>query len=330
MAISIGKPNIKLENIKSRVSDLDIINYYFGVNSVPCIISSPLRTDNHPSFGFYSLDGKKIHWKDLSTKDSGGVIDLLGLYWGKGYNDVLIQLWEDLPKFTNTDGYGTLGNRGVVQNSAYSSSIELKCKVREWRDYDLEYWGSYGITLKWLEYADIYPISYKIIIKDGRRMVFPADKYAYAYVEYKEGKVTLKIYQPFNKHGYKWSNRHDRSVISLWTKVPEFGEKICICSSMKDALCLWANTGVPSIAIQGEGYGISETAISELKRRYKSVYILLDNDEAGLIDGEKLSASTGFTNLVLPKFTGGKDVSDLYKYLGDKERFNSIIIGLLR
>ena len=99
---------------------------------------------------------------------------------------------------------------------------------------------------------------------------------------------------------------------------------------MKDALCLWANAGVPSIAIQGEGYGISETAISELKRRYKSVYILLDNDEAGLIDGAKLSESTGFTNLVLPKFTGGKDISDLYKYLGDKERFNSIMIGLLR
>lgn len=329
MAISIGKPNIKLENIKSRVSDLDIINYYFGVNSVPCIISSPLRTDNHPSFGFYSLDGKKIHWKDLSTKDSGGVIDLLGLYWGKGYNDVLIQLWEDLPKFTNTDGYGTLGNRGVVQNNAYSSSIELKCKVREWRDYDLEYWGSYGITLKWLEYADIYPISYKIIIKDGRRMVFPADKYAYAYVEYKEGKVTLKIYQPFNKHGYKWSNRHDRSVISLWTKVPEFGEKICICSSMKDALCLWANTEVPSIAIQGEGYGISETAISELKRRYKSVYILLDNDEAGLIDGKKLAEQTGFINLILPKTSQGKDVSDMYYYYG-KEYLCNTVMKLLK
>ena len=81
------------------------------------------------------------------------------------------------------------------------------------------------------------------------------------------------------------------------------------------------------MAIQGEGYRMSNTAISELKRRYKQVFILFDNDEAGLIDGEKLSASTGFTNIVLPKFEGGKDVSDLMKSKG-KEKFLKIILPL--
>ena len=253
MAISIGKPNIRLEEILSKVSELDILNYYFGVDKIPTIISSPLRPDNHPSFGFYSIDGQKIHWTDLATKDRGGTFDLLGKYWGENYNDVLAHVWEDLPKITKTNGYSALGKPKIVTTKEYSSNLDLQCKTREWREYDLEYWASFGITLEWLKYADIYPISYKIIIKGENRMVFPADKYAYAYVEYKEGKVTLKIYQPFNQKGYKWSNRHDRSVISLWTKVPEFGDKICICSSMKDALCLWANTGIPSISVQGEG-----------------------------------------------------------------------------
>ena len=154
--------------------------------------------------------------------------------------------------------------------------------------------------------------------------VVVADKYAYAYVEHKEGKVTLKIYQPFNKSGYKWSNKHDNSVVSLWTKVPEYGEQICICSSLKDALCLWANTGIPSLAIQGEGYRMSDTAISELKRRYKQVFICLDNDEPGLKDAQKLAEETGFTNVVLPPFKGGKDISDLYKSKG-KDEFIKII-----
>lgn len=327
MAVSIGKPNIGLEDILSKVSELDIIYHYFGVANVPCIISSPLRDDRHPSFGFYSLDGNKIHWVDLATKDSGGIFDLLGKFWGESYSNVLAHVWEDLPKITCTDGYGVLHKR-IVANKAYNSNIDLQCKVRKWKEHDLEYWNSYGISVKWLEYADIYPISHKIVLKAGNRYVFPADKYAYAYVEYKEGKVTLKIYQPFNKRGYKWSNRHDRSVISLWTKVPEYGERICICSSMKDALCLWVNTGIPALSIQGEGYGMSDTAINELKRRYKSVYILLDNDEAGIKDGEKLAASTGFINIILPKFNGGKDISDLFKYLGDKARFNKIILSL--
>ena len=328
MAISIGKPNVRLEEILSKVSELDILNHYFGVGKIPTIISSPLRPDNHPSFGFYSMNGQKIHWTDLATKDRGGTFDLLGKYWGESYNDVLAHVWEDLPKITGTNGYSALGKPRIVTTREYSSNLDLQCKTREWREYDLEYWASFGITSEWLKYADIYPISYKIIIKGENRMVFPADKYAYAYVEYKEGKVTLKIYQPFNQNGYKWSNRHDRSVISLWTKVPEFGDRICICSSMKDALCLWANTGIPALAIQGEGYGISDTAVNELKRRYKKVFVLLDNDKAGLMDGEKLSASTGFTNIVLPHFEGGKDVSDLYKTMGDKKQFREIILSL--
>ena len=195
-------------------------------------------------------------------------------------------------------------------------------------NYDIEYLNSYGISLNWLKYADVYPISHKIVIKNNNKLIFGADKYAYAYVEHKEGKVTLKIYQPFNKNGYKWSNKHDMSVISLWTKVPEYGDKICICSSLKDALCLWSNIGIPSIAVQGEGYNISNTAINELKRRYKKIYICFDNDKAGIVDAEKLSKSTGFINVVLPIFEGGKDISDLFKTLNDKNKFIEILSKL--
>ena len=73
---------------------------------------------------------------------------------------------------------------------------------------------------------------------------------------------------------------------------------------------------------------MSSTAISELLRRYKNVYILFDNDEAGLLDGVKLAESTGFTNLVLPNINGAKDVSDLYKTIQDPKRFYQIIMGL--
>ena len=99
---------------------------------------------------------------------------------------------------------------------------------------------------------------------------------------------------------------------------------------MKDALCLWANTGIPALAIQGEGYGMSDTAISELKRRYSHIYILLDNDEAGLQDAVKLSESTGFTNVVLPRVNDNKDISDLYKSLQDPNKFRDIIMPLFK
>ena len=81
---------------------------------------------------------------------------------------------------------------------------------------------------------------------------------------------------------------------------------------------------------KGKDTSTSHPAVSELKRRYKEIYILLDNDDAGLQDAVKLSESTGFTNIVLPKKYGEKDISDLYHSLQDKERFKSIILGLFK
>ena len=327
MAISKGKSSVSLDDILSKVTEADILSHYLGVTEVPCIINSPLRQDRRPSFGLYSSDGIRIFYIDLATKDSGGLFDLLGKMWNCGFKEVLNKINKDISKFCGGASIHSYTPCAVRSTSSYNKDTDLQCKIRDWRDYDIEYWASYGITLEWLKYAEVYPISHKIIIKDGQRYVFGADKYAYAYVEHKEGKVTLKIYQPFNKAGYKWSNKHDKSVISLWTKVPEYGDKICICSSLKDALCLWANANIPSLSIQGEGYNMSDTAISELKRRYKEIYILLDNDEAGLKDGLSLSESTGFTNVVLPKFEGGKDISDAFKILG-KEKWLKLIIPL--
>lgn len=329
--ISSGNFSGTLEDVHRVTTQAQITSYYLGVKDIPCIICSPLRRDEKPSMGIYSPNGTEVNFIDFGTGERGSIFTLLRKMWNTSFADTLKKIYEDFARFSSSVSVkASIPSCRIAGNPDHSRSVDMQCKVREWRDYDIEYWESYGVPLKWLKYADVYPISHKIIIKNGKNYVFGADKYAYAYVEFKEGKTTLKIYQPYNKSGFKWANKHDKSVISLWTKVPEYGDKICICSSLKDALCLWANTGIPALAIQGEGYSISNTAVSELKRRYKEIYILLDNDDAGLQDAVKLSESTGFTNIVLPKEYGEKDISDLYHSLQDKERFKSIILGLFK
>lgn len=324
--ISRGKTSVTLEDVYSKWNDSDILHHYLGITEIPCVICSPIREDNKPSFGLYSTDGVHIHWLDYANREKGGTFDLLCKIWGVSIKDAMNKVYNEMSSTANVDVSTTEGCKVTMHLN--HSDTELKCKVRPWRDWDLEYWNKYGISREWLEFADVYPISYKIIIKEGIKMVMPADKYAYAYVERKEGKVTLKIYQPFNKEGYKWSNKHNKSVISLWTKLPREGDKVCICSSLKDALCLWANTGIPSIAIQGEAYSISSSAITELKNRFKKVFIMLDNDKEGLYDACKLAESTGFVNIVLPQFPGGKDISDYFYHLQDQNLFKQNLLKL--
>lgn len=332
MAFSSGNISVTLDDILERVSEADLLFHYLGVTEIPCVMSSPLRIDKSPSFSISTMDGHRIQWRDFATRESGHILDLFERLWKLPYQDVIVKIWNDVQNFTKTNV--TVDNTPkkctIKEITTKERKSKLECKTREWQSYDIKYWESFGITKEWLQFADVFPISHKIITKEDRKMVFGADKYAYAYVERKENNITLKIYQPFNQKGFKWSNQHDRSIISLWTKLPETGDRVCICSSLKDALCLWANTGIPSIALQGEGYGMSETAISELKKRFKQVFILFDNDEVGIADGEKLAKDTGFLNVVLPYFEGGKDISDMYKVLQNKQLFQDKLLPLFK
>lgn len=326
MGFARGINDLVIEK-KKIISDADIAGYYLGITKIPIKICSPLRQDKKPSFSLYSRDGKHIYYTDFGTGDKGSIIDLLGHLWGTGYNATWERVVKELSPSSSVTINKTVNKPHIEIISKDRTTIQVK--VREWKQYDYDYWSSYGINEKWLKFANVYPISHIIFTKDDSTTnVFPADKLAYVYVEFKEGNVTYKVYQPLNKDGFKWFSSHDKSVISLWAKVPEYGDRLIICSSLKDALCLWSNTGIPAIAPQGEGYTMSETAVNELKRRYKEIYILYDNDGPGRIDSEKLAEQTGFKNITLPEFEGGKDVSDLYKVMG-KNQFLKIISSII-
>lgn len=334
MAFASGEHSITLEDVLSRTTEFDILSYYFGVNELPTVIHSPLRKDSNPSFGLYTLDGKRVHFTDLATKDKGGLFDLLMKYWGESYKDMLKHLWEDLSNFPSASVRFNSIREGKTYQSLSSRNTDLQCKVREWRDYDIEYWKSHGISLEWLKYADVYPISHKIVISDGHRYVFGADKYAYAYVERKEGRVTLKIYQPFNKGNYKWSSNINRSVWSLWTKIPKYGDNLIISSSVKDCLNITCNLGIPAICMQGEGYKPKPQVIEELKGRYKNIIIFYDNDynnpdNPGRKDSIELSLEYNLKRVEIPAGYEAKDPSDLFKKYG-KDRYLEIMNEILK
>ena len=335
MSVSKGESSVTLSDILEKTTEANILSFYLGVTKIPCIIHSPLRKDNKPSFGLYSPNGKRIYFVDFATKDRGGVFDLLCQMWGCSYREVLTRISKDMPKLCsigtpNVHKHIPCAVRSTIE---CKKSTDLQCKVRDWTSYDVEYWKSYGISLDWLKYAEVYPISHKIIIKDGEKYVFGADKYAYAYVEHKEGKVTLKIYQPFNKNGYKWSSNINRSVWSLWTKIPKYGTNLIISSSVKDCLNIMCNLRIPSICLQGEGYLPKSHVMEELKSRYKNIIVFFDNDfnnpnNPGHNDAKKLSEEYNLKMVEIPKEYKSKDPSDLYKNYG-KEIYLKVMNEIL-
>ena len=328
----VGKTgtSISVPELFEKYPEVSILTAVFPeITSVPCKIQSPFRVDNNPSFSIYMDDSHHIMYKDFGDSESkGSLLDLLCRKWKCSFNQVLDRIIQVMQEQSGTSGGVRMKKVRTLTRKEYSGLTKIEVKVRPWKEYDLQYWESYGITKPWLKYAEIYPISHKIITKkkqdgEARQYVFTADRLAYCYVERKEGNLQIKIYQPFNTKGFKWCSCMDSSVISLWTKVPEYGDRIVICSSLKDALCLSANLHIPAIAPQGEGYSMSESACRELRRRYRKIFICFDNDAPGRKDAERLSEMTGFP-FIVPDLGNTKDISDYYKSLENKEEFKKL------
>lgn len=320
MVIGQTYPSVTAREILDRCGETTILARYFGVTSLPCCISSPLREDRRPSFQLYLSSGGHVRFVDYATGERGSLLDLLCRCWRCTIRQALAAVYS-MVAAPAAAGNRLAGSAPPVKVSAERSG--LKVAVRPWRQYDFDYWASYGVGRRWLLYADIHPVSHEIIVKDGRQYTFSCDKYAYVFVERKDGRVQLKLYQPFNTAGFKWRSKMGRSVIGLWTKIPERGDRVVICSSLKDALCLCANLRIPTLCLQGETCGMSGSAVSELRRRYGKVFISFDTDAPGLKDGERLAAATGFTNIV-PDLGTEKDYSDYYKSLSNKEDFKKL------
>lgn len=320
MAIRVGNSSVCLEDVLGRVSEVDILSHYCNITEIPCVINSPLREDKSPSFGLHTSDGRKIHWVDYATNDRGGTFDLLMKMWNCSYTECLNKVYNEMIKQSVVPTKTTFCTINITHK--YNTNVKLQCKVREWKDYDISYWESYGITLPWLKWAEVYPISHKIVIKNGVRHLFGAAKYAYAFVEHKENHTTIKIYQPFMKE-YKWANGHNGSVVSLWSKIPETGDRVIICSSLKDALCISCQLHIPTLAVQGEGYDMSTSAIENLKSRYKRIYVSFDTDTPGILNTKRLAERTGFIPII-PDLGNSKDFSDYYKALQDKQEFKKL------
>ena len=307
MSFGKCKQSICLDDILNKVSEVDILNHYLGISTLPILINSPFRQDKNPSVSVFINRNNNVIFKDFGTHKSYNLWSFLEDYWNCSYEEVLTKLSKDLNKIKNISG--TLKVTHYKQYIHKSSKVEVT--IREWKDYDLQYWESYGISLNWLKFGRVYPISYIFI--NGNR--FPAEKYAYVYIEKKDGNITMKIYQPFSEK-MKWLSKHDNSVWDLWDRLPQRGNKLIITSSRKDALCIWSNTGIPTISMQGEGYIPKEHVVQQLKDRFEVIYVLYDNDfnsdiNNGRIFGQNLANKFNLNQIEIPIEWRCKDISDL-------------------
>ena len=331
MITQVKKSSLSISREDVSMSDRDILKRYIGIDEkLPITIQSPLREDDiRPSFSFQEWQGN-IVWKDFGSGESGNIVGLMSKLWNVTYSEALLKIKLDtenrIPRASLIRRYN-----GKIHLTSGSS---IKIRKREWRDYDVGFWKQFGISQKFCTFCNVYPISHAFFTReeaDGRKITFsvPMDKYAYAYFEWKDGKESIKLYQPYSQT-MKWLSKHDSSVWDLWKHAFMWADKksdetLIITSSRKDAMCLWENLNVPAMSLQGEGYIPKPQVMKQVLDRFKNVYLWYDNDfshendNPGQDNAAKLIKLYPFLkNICIPSEYQSKDPSDLVKNKGVK------------
>ncbi|HEY8361781.1 MAG TPA: hypothetical protein VIK77_02710 [Tissierellaceae bacterium] len=315
-------------DVKKRLGDLQILLHYIpdlkiGINH------SPLRRDLHPSFFTYISNGV-FFAKDLRTNKFYNAESLLSEKLNLPYKKLIPKLYEDLKnKKSNPNLVLTRGKNNKHLNS--KKSFSLGVNKRDWKKHDIEYWKQFNISLKQLKRYHVDPISMYYLYIDDIEIIKKAEKYAYVYREFKDGKVTLKVYQPYSKTD-KWYAEGTKDIWEGWSQLKNT-DILIWQKALKDSMCIDENTPFASCNLRAESIFPKPKVVKELKQRYKQIYILGDNDfdkaeNWGRIMATKLSEFTGLPRIEIPDEYEAKNYSDsVHKY--GVEKTNEILFKLI-
>ena len=260
-----------------------------------------------PSFCIYvDKSIMQYKFKDFSTGKSGNKIDLVKLVLNLEFHDAMTRIVSDYNKHVRSSDY-------IQHKFQPETKWEIDfIKERGWTTEDRKFWLSFRIGQTMLSMYNVKPIDYYNLIKDDSgeiRKLTIGSKWCYGYFD-KSGEV-YKIYQPFSK---KYKFYKAKSYLQGKDQLKFDQPYLVICSSLKDAMCLKSmGYNLEVISPDSENTMIKPHVIEHLKKKYKKVITLFDNDEAGkhaVEVYEKTYNIYGFVPTIC------KDISDAMKSHG--------------
>ncbi len=319
------------DNILERVDAYSIYSFYIGKElELGKAYNSPLRDDDIvPSFVMYLYKGK-IFFKDHALGMSGTVFKFVReLFRYTNNTDTLSRINMDfeLELLGGTPNITKLGNKPKLINGykvkAPLKEIKVHSKVGICKNFT-DFWFKYGITayiLKMYFVTEIDIIQY--VYADNTVVIYP-DELTIAYRIYKK----YKIYTPFGDKAKKFLNNYPINYIEGYLQLKYERDFLIITKAMKEVLFFRQHFDWDSIAGKSENTMIKRHMMIKLLQRYKRIYILLDNDVAGIrAQKEYLKEYPFLISLFLN--TKEKDITDVYAASPNKEKALQTIKNLI-
>ena len=343
------------EFILSKVSQELIMSKYMGIpvsvinNCIETntLICSPLRVDNHPTFGFAYNKNFKLKARDFNGSFFGDVFDLvayvLSFKTGRHINvSNKADFYYVLKHIAYTFRKLIYGGEQDEENEILLKQTVAKIKAskpiievvtRSWTNQDRYIWERWGVSLHWLNTHFVCPVEQLYI----NRYCQPIPKYnyksedpCYAYVTGLDsnGIYNIECYFPLRdrtKGEVKFITNHNGLVGILNLDKPKY-DIIIITKSYKDNLALssWFHSNplrgslsearIGVINVTSESYNLKDYEYEWLKSKLTDNGILIslfDCDLTGVRGANKLRRQYGIIPIIIPRSYEAKDFSEL-------------------
>lgn len=304
---------ITKELILSRFSEEQLYEHYLGDNFIiGGRIRSPLRNDKDPSFSLYYHRSGSIYWKDFTTGKYGSIWSLVSEIYGIDYYKAIRKVYSDLiiqlPVVLNP----------IVDTNIYKRNKESKVitvELRDWQNYDTNYWNKYDINQKLLELFNV-KLAQKVNINDNT--IWYNSRFNPIY-QYLFSDNSFKCYRPLGDKNNKWTGNAKSNIIMGLDQLPEHCDLIIITKSLKDVM-VYRNLGYFSVSPIAEGVYLNEEQLTLLKSKCNKILVSMDYDLCG-IRTTKYYKKLGFDYYFISKDRNSRrlDVSDYYSLNGIKK-----------
>lgn len=323
---------ISTKNIIAGIDDIPtewVFEYYLGLaeklTGQDVKLHSVFKTEKTPSmFVYFKQENNEYKFKDFSTGKQGNKVNLVSELFNLSYGQAVNKICTDYERYLRDNDYTSV-NEYKIQNKYRVVDFE----IRHWTNIDAKYWGKFKITSSILEKYNVTGLSYFTMAKEGDPDSTIVFKGNYIYGYFREDGSLYKIYLPKNP---------DKKFIKVQNYIQGMDQLtydkdfLIITSSLKDLMCFTklGYKNAESVAPDSENTMIAEQYIKSLKKKYKNVCVVFDNDEAGIKAAQKYQERYGISYVVLDM---SKDLSDSVRDFGVqkvKENLHELLTNTLK
>lgn len=314
MQFILAADRITKKQLLTHRTEEEYMSFYLGINPDNYIHVNPLRKDRKPSATFYRVKDGQLIFRDWAMGWKFNFVDIVMYKFNVNFDKALKIIGNDFgiiskPHYVKNTPAVTYSGEKLTSNS----STLLQGEVVPFKESDLKWWKSFGITQKTLDFYSVHNL--KTVFLNSYPSFFSDDKnpiYGY-YFGKEEGRELWKIYMP-KRVSFRFLLNTNK--VQGFKQLPKTGDLLVVTKSLKDVM-VFHEMGIPAIATQGETVILTKAQYDALAKRFKRIVFNGDWDKAGqrmMIESRRKYPGIAMTFTNPSKYA--KDISDYVKKVG--------------